>query len=154
MKGLEVDQLPATFRDAVAVTRAIGCQYLWIDSLCIIQGDGGDFREQAKRMEQIYSSAYCVLAASRYPGHDAGFLGPRKEMDTMALQREATSGTRYVSKTIDDFDGHVLAGGLNRRGWVLQEHALARRTIYFTEYQAYFECGDGVSCESLTKMTK
>lgn len=40
MHGIEWDKLPKTFRDAVTVTRALGVQYLWIDSLCIIQDDG------------------------------------------------------------------------------------------------------------------
>jgi hypothetical protein len=77
--GIKIDHLPHTFRDAVKVTRAIGCPYLWIDSICIVQGPDGDFQQEAKQMEQVYSGAYCVLAASRHPGHDAGFLGPRTE---------------------------------------------------------------------------
>ena len=36
--------MPQTFRDAVEVTRTLGVQYLWIDSLCIIQGTDGDFK--------------------------------------------------------------------------------------------------------------
>lgn len=39
-RGIEWEELPKTFRDAIRVTRALGVQYLWIDSLCIIQGDG------------------------------------------------------------------------------------------------------------------
>jgi hypothetical protein len=31
------ERLPKTFADAVTVTRLLGIQYLWIDSLCIIQ---------------------------------------------------------------------------------------------------------------------
>jgi len=43
---------------------------------------------------------------------------------------------------------------MNKRGWVLQERALACRTIYFTAQQTYWECGGGVRCETLTKMSK
>jgi hypothetical protein len=43
---------------------------------------------------------------------------------------------------------------LNKRGWVLQERALARRTIYFTARQTYWECGCGVRCETLTRLHK
>jgi len=31
-----------TFQDAIFVTRALGIRYLWIDALCIIQGDDDD----------------------------------------------------------------------------------------------------------------
>jgi hypothetical protein len=35
-KGIEVQKLPKTFRDAIRVNRELGKRYLWIDSLCII----------------------------------------------------------------------------------------------------------------------
>jgi hypothetical protein len=37
MRGITMGQLPKTFQDAVAITRGLGLQYIWIDSLCIIQ---------------------------------------------------------------------------------------------------------------------
>jgi hypothetical protein len=57
-----------------------------------------------------------------------------------------------VCEMIDDFNGDVVQGAMNKRGWVLQERALARRTIYFTESQTYFECGNGIRCETLGKL--
>jgi len=104
-------------------------------------------------MEDVYSGAYCVLAASRVNSHSSGFLRPRNERDYVELRDE--NGTSfYICETIDNFNNHVLEGALNQRGWVLQEHALARRTIFFTEHQTYWECGDGVRCETMTKMRK
>lgn len=153
--GLKVDDLPATFRDAVGVTRAIGIPYLWIDSLCIIQGKDGDFVQEAKRMELVYSGAYCVLAASRDPGHYAGFLEKqRRPRQSVALPGKTGNPVFYVGEMIDDFNAHVLEGKLSKRGWVLQEHALARRTVFFTDQQVYFECGDGIRCETMVKMKK
>lgn len=38
--GIAWGSLPKSHQDAVTVTRALGLQYLWIDSLCIIQDDG------------------------------------------------------------------------------------------------------------------
>ncbi|KAF2132922.1 HET-domain-containing protein [Dothidotthia symphoricarpi CBS 119687] len=151
--GTKLEDLPATFKDAVRVTRALGHRYLWIDSLCIIQGDDGDFLQEAKRMEIYYSGAYCVIAASCASGHYAGFLHARIERDHVSLVRETDSQAPFhICETIDNFKSDVLEGALNRRGWVLQEHALARRTIFFTENQTYWECGNGVRCETLTKM--
>ncbi len=37
--GFDLSVLPKTFQDAIAVTRQVGIQYLWIDSFCIIQDD-------------------------------------------------------------------------------------------------------------------
>ena len=65
---IEFGKLPATFQNAVTITRELGFRYLWIDSICIIQGSDGDFNKEAKRMEDVFSSAYCVLAASSASG--------------------------------------------------------------------------------------
>lgn len=46
----------------------------------------------------------------------------------------------------------VLKGPLSQRGWMLQEHALSRRALFFTEKQTYWECGEGVMCQSMTRM--
>ena len=37
-RGFNLHETPPTFRDAILVTRALGIRYLWINSLCIIQG--------------------------------------------------------------------------------------------------------------------
>jgi hypothetical protein len=63
-------------------------------------------------------------------------------------------GSYYVCERIENFKEHVVDGELCQRGWVLQEHALARRTIFFTEHQTYWECGEGIRCETLAKMSK
>ena len=44
------ESLPKTFRESVEVVRALGIKYLWIDSLCIIQGDAADWAHQATLM--------------------------------------------------------------------------------------------------------
>lgn len=151
--GIETSELPDTFQDAVRVTRSLRLRYLWIDSLCIIQGPGGDFEREAKHMETVFSQAYCVIAASRATGTSSGFLSKRSPREFVTL--DGTSGQKlFVCEAIDNFQQDVIDGPLNKRGWVLQERALARRTIYFTDTQTYWECGAGVHCETLTKMTK
>jgi hypothetical protein len=172
-RGIPLASLPATFRDAVIVTRAIpGCQYLWIDSICILQGPGGDFNKEAKNVAEVYSGASLVLAASRAAHQSDGFLKSLVPRDYVALSgrrvelgratprttQQQTGGEDeapfYICENIDDFDAHVLKGPLNRRDWLLQEHALARRTVFFTDRQMYFECGEGVRCQTMTKMRK
>ncbi|KAI1812281.1 hypothetical protein GGS20DRAFT_558593 [Poronia punctata] len=144
-------QIPATFKDAIITTRGLGIRYLWIDSLCIIQGSDGDFNQESRNMGNVFGGAYCVLAASRATGQHDGFLGKIGHREYLPIKSEGDK-TFYICKTIDDFNQHVLEGHLNKRGWVLQERALARRTIYFTEKQTYFECGNGIRCQTLTRM--
>ncbi|KAK4097370.1 hypothetical protein N658DRAFT_527113 [Parathielavia hyrcaniae] len=157
--GIAVETLPPTFRDAVVTTRALGVRYLWIDSLCIVQGEGGDFKSECKRMEDVFSAAYCVIAATCAGDQWDGFLGktrPPREYVTLLDRNGGVSGVGasfYVCQYIDDFNREVLEGEMSKRGWVLQERALARRTIYFAQQQTFFECGGGVRCETLTKMS-
>jgi hypothetical protein len=156
MAGMNLKQLPRTFQDAIQVTRRLEKRYLWIDSLCIIQGEGGDFSDESKRMEDVYSGAYCVIAASCATDQNSGFLLPReKKREYVALEADKNAdGIFYLCQRLENFNDHVLEGELSRRGWVLQEHALARRTIFFTEHQTYWECGKGIRCETLVKMEK
>lgn len=142
------------FQDAVETTRNLKLEYLWIDSICIIQGKDGDFDTEAKRMEDVFSCAYCVIAASSARGQKEGFLNSRSRLpECLTFVPEGLPAV-YLSHFIDEFEKDVLKGPLSKRGWVLQERALARRTIYFTNSQTYWECGKGVRCETLTKMDK
>lgn len=152
--SIDFGELPAMFQHAVTSTRELGLDYLWIDSICIIQGQGGDFEQEAKRMEDVFSSAFCVIAASSAHGQNDGFLTRRNQERQFLTFEAAGLPTLFVSHFMDNFSKDVLEAPLNKRGWVLQERALARRTIYFTDRQTYWECGRGVRCETLSKMDK
>lgn len=147
------DELPPSFQDAVRVTRALGMRYLWIDSLCIVQDDPDDWSAEAGRMEDVFSHAYCTIAASSAVSSLTGFLGHRRPRDAIKL---STSGREpfYLAEDVDDFRADVENSVLSSRGWVLQERALSRRTIYFTSTQVYWECGNGIVCETLAQLQK
>ncbi|UPK91894.1 hypothetical protein LCI18_002829 [Fusarium solani-melongenae] len=148
--GFKTSHLPKTFRDAVSVTQGLELEYLWIDSVCIVQDDAEDWHIESKLMEQVFSSAYCTLAASCASGTNDGFLKERP--DRRCIPMTFGDATYYACENIDDFGTHVDQSELNQRGWVMQERALSRRTIYFVENQSYWECGGGVRCETMTKM--
>ncbi|PSN73725.1 HET-domain-containing protein [Corynespora cassiicola Philippines] len=149
--GIRVGELPKTFQDAVQVTRSLGLQYLWIDSLCIIQDNPEDWDHESKLMEQVFSSAYLTIAATCADGTDDGFLKARPTRYPVTIRKDKNS-VYYACDAIDHFHEDVDQGELNMRGWVLQERALSRRTIHFTRNQSYWECGGGVRCETLTMM--
>ncbi|KAI1734660.1 hypothetical protein F4680DRAFT_470682 [Xylaria scruposa] len=152
-QGIKMVSLPRTFQDAVHIAYGLGLQYLWIDSLCIIQDDPFDWETESKLMENVFSSAYCTIAASCSFGSGDGFLKPRPVRRSVRMPGLQDSDAAYfLCETIDDFFRDVEQSELNQRGWVLQERALSRRTIYFTERQSYWECGGGVRCETMTRM--
>jgi hypothetical protein len=155
----DIKTLPKTFQDAIILTRELGKRYIWIDSLCIIQygDDFADWKKESQRMASVFSNAYCTVAATSAENSATGFL------DRMASQKSDPQcvkvhtrkhGPVYISGIVDDYYKDVELGLLNQRAWVLQERALSRRIIHFTENQTYWECGDGVRCETLTCMRK
>lgn len=149
-EGFKITDLPLTFRDAIEVVRRLDVKYLWIDSLCIIQGNGGDWEEESKMMEDVYTLAYYTIAATSADDSHAGFLG-RNIGEHVYVQDD--SGRRvYIGTDIADFDNEVENARLNTRAWVMQERFLSRRTIHFGKNQMYWECGKGVYCEDLTQL--
>jgi len=104
-------------------------------------------------MEDVFARAYYVIAASGAKGQTDGFLRPseRNKGAMVKPQSSGLGGGLWVGPFRDDFGAHVLQNPLSKRGWVLQEWALARRTIYLTRSQTYWECVEAVRCETLTK---
>lgn len=152
-QGILFDDFPRMFQDAVKTTRGLGIQYLWIDALCVIFDQEEDFRDMAMTLEEVFSGAYCVLAASRASSQSTGFLGPRPEREFITLPDKTNAkGQLYLCAAIDDFNRDVLQSPLQSRAWVLQERVAARRSVFFTENQLYLECGGGIRCETLSLM--
>ena len=151
---IEFSELPRTFQDAVTVAREIGVQYLWIDSLCIIQDDSGDWEKESQKMEQVFSSAYCTISATSAKNSHEGFLTfPVKEAVTI-LDGENSQFAVYACIAGKSFKQAVDEGLLNTRGWVLQERALSRRTIHFTGSQIFWECGSVIRYDNLSQLAR
>jgi len=151
LEGFSFSKLPKTFQDAVRVTRELGIQYLWIDSICIIQWNQEDWEHEAKCMEGVFASAYCTIAATSAVDSKEGFL--KRNVSSEYVYVQDASGRRfYVCSNIDDFDNDVENAQLNARAWVMQERVLSRRTIHFSSNQTYFECGEGIYCENFTRL--
>lgn len=55
---MDLGSLEQTFKDAVAVTRALGYRYLWIDTLCILQDDESDWQIECSRMDSVFSNEW------------------------------------------------------------------------------------------------
>lgn len=94
MRGIGWQSLPPTFRDAIEITRGLGIRYIWIDSLCIIQGDKLDWEQQSAVMANIYAGCYLNLAATRSSGAFGGCLGARwTSTDSLAWAKEFVRGS-------------------------------------------------------------
>jgi hypothetical protein len=82
--SIPVDSMPPTFGQAAAVTSSLGCRYLWIDSLGILQDNDDGWMEQAGKMltsMETPSSQFLLLQLiilpRTYSVFDIGNISPR-----------------------------------------------------------------------------
>jgi hypothetical protein len=74
LEGILEQDLPKTFLDAVQITRGLGIQYLWIDSLCVVQDDLVDWESEAAKMANVYSGAWLTISATQASDSNLGCL--------------------------------------------------------------------------------
>ncbi|OBR04758.1 Heterokaryon incompatibility protein [Colletotrichum higginsianum IMI 349063] len=148
--GIEVDALPQTMRDAVALTRMLGVRYLWIDSLCICQDDLGEWERESARMAAVYSNAYLTLAATKAADVNGGLLSSRTPRSYFKIPRRDGDGTYILAsvlpldkEVIHDYHTRMRDEPLTKRAWGFQERVLARRVLHFASGQMYWECLEG-----------
>ncbi|KAM7191485.1 heterokaryon incompatibility protein [Rhypophila sp. PSN 637] len=146
---IPINILTKTFRDAIEVTRQIGVKYLWIDSLCIIQGDAADWDHEAKKMGGVYRNSFLTIAAAYSPDGNGGCLSPDYKMSKAVVKCTTPRGEGkvWLIPRRRDFDS-LHKSPLHRRAWVLQERILSPRTIHFSEGQMLWECRQGRRCET------
>jgi hypothetical protein len=63
-EGLEIGELWKTFRDAIYVAQRLTVQYIWIDSLCIVQDSEDDWKRESSLTMSVYTEAFCNIAAT------------------------------------------------------------------------------------------
>ncbi|KAK5322659.1 hypothetical protein LTS13_008303 [Exophiala xenobiotica] len=151
MKNIKWKDLTNTFQDAVEITRRLGLEYLWVDSLCINQDDYNDWALEASRVGRIYENARIVIAATRSRTGDGGCFSTRSP--SYEISEAAPTGRFYVRKEIShlDMDDQPLENyktmPLFARAWVFQERLLATRVIHYTEHEIMWECKQDLHCE-------
>lgn len=135
-------------------------QYIWIDSLCIVQDDYSDWEIEAEKMADIYRQSYINLAASAARDAHGGMvdlssLHISKVIPTAIVRYCATDPTERPTEGESYEELMMRPTALKEeyrqllsresspyfaRGWVLQEVALAPRTVYFTTDQIMWQC--------------
>jgi Heterokaryon incompatibility protein (HET) len=152
---IPAENLSKTFREAITTTRKLGFRYLWIDSLCIIQGDEADWQQEASKMESVFSNSSLNIAASAAPSGNFGCFTKRSPGDKLGCKVtvQDASDTLHATNVVWDITiksllWHLTNGVLKPRAWVFQEIFLAPRTIHFAAQQLLWECASATACET------
>lgn len=158
-QAIPFSNFPKTFQHAILICRGLGVDYLWIDSLCIVQDSEEDWALQAARMTEVYSNSWVTIAADAAVNSDEGFLGNERRKINVKRFKCPGLGTQDSEVCIrkkgsgfhDSFSHHFWTGParspLSSRGWVLQESVLAPRILHFTAEELTWECIMQSRCE-------
>lgn len=161
LEGIPEPKMTRVLKEAIQATRALDIPYLWIDALCIVQGDKGDWERESKMMGKIYKEAYCTLCTISSQSCLEGFLQLRPALLNIPFhsnldpniageyslrfrglvsggQARSLERIRY-SAVYED----VTASNWARRGWTYQEYALSKRLVVFSHNALHFICPDG-----------
>src|SRR3569833_2561032 len=92
------DRLPLTFRDAMLFVRKMGLQYLWVDSLCLVQDDPEDLKSGVESMDTIYEQSLFTIIAAGAPDANHGLRGVKNNsQEKQQSTREDSPGIRIIA---------------------------------------------------------
>lgn len=150
LRGIPWDALPLTYRDAFTVTRLLQLEYIWIDSLCIVQDDEEDWQGEAAKMGDIYRNALITIGAVAAGSTDEGFINrmppkPCIRVPFQSARHPEITGHYYAYSPGENGDQEaffqdVELSNWNKRGWTFQERLLSRRILFFGKQMLHFEC--------------
>ncbi|KAF2626299.1 hypothetical protein BU25DRAFT_394934 [Macroventuria anomochaeta] len=154
-KGIPWSTIPKTFQDAITLTSLLGIDFIWIDSLCIIQNDTEDWAIESAKMADIYEYASLTLSATVSAGDSFGcFAASFSTSRSLPISLPEDVGTCEIAvrKPISHWDTFGQSElharfPLMSRGWAFQERLLSRRVLHFSESELVWECRELSTCE-------
>ncbi len=111
--------IPQTIRDAIVLVRNVGLQYLWVDSLCVIQDDPEDMAGQLQQMGEVYQHSYFTIFA--ISGQDVNYGLPGVRWDSRRLKQTICEiGDLKIANCLPwmEEDELVQTGAWGSRAWV------------------------------------
>ncbi|KAH0428833.1 het domain-containing protein [Colletotrichum camelliae] len=163
MLSISMHDLPKKYVNAIQITRALGFQYIWIDSLCIIQDSKEDWQREAVKMAAVYGRSSCNISYTFPPASESSnnhLRDPRIHLPCHT--RLPFKSGLVTSKAPDDLviqhtPGYIRPAWLPThfksvwpllsRGWVFQERLLCPRTVYYGQDRLIWECCNGIEDE-------
>ncbi|KAK0627709.1 heterokaryon incompatibility protein-domain-containing protein, partial [Immersiella caudata] len=120
-RNIPWDVVPVVYREAIEICWKLGVEYIWIDSLCIIQDSKEDWVQESQKMCDIYANSY------------QEFIFMRRKTSHWDTDNELNQlATEWPLKT---------------RAWAFQEHMLSPRLVQFTHTDIIWQCLRGTTCD-------
>ncbi|KPM41007.1 hypothetical protein AK830_g5536 [Neonectria ditissima] len=175
--GVRYEDLSKTFKDAAHFSQRLGIQFLWIDSLCIVQDDYQDWQRESSNMASIYTNANIGLFAGNASDGTGGLYFKRYSPNPEAYDPETITANNdqgeptpmriklkhvvshdITYKTRNGFSIRAEPATLINtrpaskqplytRGWVFQELILISRAVLFNRHELVWVCNEDAKCE-------
>jgi hypothetical protein len=132
--SIPVDNLSRTFQDALFATAALGFEYIWIDSLCIVQDSLQDWEKESKTMGHVYRNSVCNLTSSAFGSEEDGLFPAQRVYDPVppvtTVEGWEFGSLAFIDQSYAIMEAEpwqlIRRAPLFRRAWVLQEQLLDR----------------------------
>ncbi|KAJ8064437.1 hypothetical protein OCU04_006776 [Sclerotinia nivalis] len=167
LSGIQLEKVPQTVSDAICVCRRLGIRYLWVDALCIIQGDEADWAKESFQMSEVYSNSFIALCIIQGDSCSSGFLRTNYSSHTVkirfqskldssisgylhlrmlrspreTLMKSSTHTGRPVGNSDDPASIDFSKALWGTRAWTFQEDEMSPRKLYFGDSMFYMSCG-------------
>lgn len=143
---IPLDAFPRTIRHALLIAKYLGFRYVWVDSLCILQGDNDDWDQQIAVMTEIYGGSTLTISATSSQNSMQGMLSKLgNDKIGVGTWRNRDAGKNLVEifagnpmKTLDLEEKFI-----STRGWVFQERLVSTATLHYTDEGMVWECAHG-----------
>jgi Heterokaryon incompatibility protein (HET) len=133
LRAIDMPSMPQTLRDAIMITRELGLEYLWVDSLCILQDSQEDWQRESSKMRDVYGNAFLTISAAASADTTQGIFVPRSvpPIPPVEIRPRDSKGTcLYAAKFLDNIPLETRQL-VDNRAWCFQEIALSPRVLVY-----------------------
>ncbi|KAJ3541675.1 hypothetical protein NM208_g4501 [Fusarium decemcellulare] len=150
--GIQVRDLPQSYQEAIATCLGLELEFIWIDSLCIIQDSETDWQQEAATMGTLYGSAalnLCAAAAAdnseaSFTARDLSLINPLR----ISCDWEGEGKGEFNVVSIDLQFVDIRSSPLRSRGWIFQEMSLSSSSLLLGRMQLWWHCREKLACDT------
>lgn len=131
--------LPLTYQHAVDFTRAMAVDFLWLDSLCILQDSKEDWERESMKMGQIYCQSKFTIGANLADNAHGGLFSDDGTDFNWQISTLLPEGQR---SNLVLTNGRAIPSStpLSKRAWASQEEMMSPRMIDCTNCGLFWKC--------------
>lgn len=105
---IPLESMPKTLREATILTHDLGYEFIWIDALCIVQDDPGDWAVEGAKMHWIYQGAILTLSAAASDNCASGLFPDRSSIvrsEPIDVELGAPEAAHHTSAEVEKATG-------------------------------------------------